>query len=85
MLLYRPTLDEINPILDRGAAKWPDLASRIQAAGEILINGFSIVALDWDKLNLARWEIPSQTNPGQNHYLMGSNHCTCKDHPPVTG
>jgi hypothetical protein len=71
MSLYRPTALEIEQIVRRGAAKWPDLASRWQRAAQIL----HADDLFWSGRT---WRTMSQSDPS-HFYAVDFSGCGCHD------
>lgn len=84
LALYRPTTAEIDQVLAKAARAWPALKEQLATAREILCGGLNIDNPSWDRINTARWTIPSG-RPGLVHSVIGSHRytCSCHDHAPL--
>lgn len=85
--LYRPTVTEIKCVTTSAAHRHPELASRLERAAVILEAGdVQLDAPAWEKCQMARWHIASQSNAGS--YIVVGVHCPCQDartKAPVVG
>jgi hypothetical protein len=76
--LYTPSADEINTVTASAKRRHPDLAARLDKAAELLHSGN--VQLDptpWERSQLARWVVPSQS--GRGAYVVNRLDCPCRD------
>lgn len=77
-MLYQPTPAEISTAVASAARRHPELASRIEKAGEILRDGsLQLDQLAWDMRAMVRWKIASQS--GRGTYVVVNGGCPCQD------
>lgn len=76
--LYVPTAVEIQTVAASAKRRHPALAGRIDKAAEILASGsLQLDPIAWDKCQVARWRIASQS--GNGSYVVTSGTCPCQD------
>ena len=73
-MLYEPLLEEIQPLMQRAAPRWPHLASRVAKAEQLLVERNLTAG--------ATWMVYSQS--GQGCYTVHTDPtqrgCTCYDY-----
>lgn len=76
--IYVPTEAEIVHVTTSAARRHPELASRIEKAAAILLDGaLQLDALAWDVCQVARWKVASQS--GKGAYVIVNGGCPCYD------
>lgn len=76
--LYVPSVTEIMHAANSAKRRHPELAARISKAADILVTGsLQLDAVAWQKCQLARWRVASQS--GKGTYVVSSGHCPCED------
>lgn len=76
--LYRPTPNEITSVVTSAKGRHPELATRLDKAAEIILSGgLQLDAVAWERGQLARWRVASQS--GKGAYVVTSDHCPCGD------
>jgi hypothetical protein len=79
LTLYVPTSAEIAHVCESAERRWPALASRINKARDILLNGsLTVDPVAWEVRNVAHWRIASQTHAAGAYIIVGL-HCPCRD------
>ncbi len=76
--IYTPSAAEIAQVCASAKRRHPDLAARLDKAAELLTSG--AVTLDtvaWERGQLARWKVASQS--GRGAYVVVGLACPCKD------
>lgn len=77
-VLYVPTLTEIMHAAASAKRRHPQLASRIDKAAELLAaGGLQLDAVAWERCQLPRWKVASQS--GRGAYVIVNGHCPCED------
>ena len=78
ILLYTPTVEEINSVVASAKRRHPALASRIDKAAEILLSGsLQLDVTAWDVRPVARFRVASQS--GNGAYVVVGLQCPCQD------
>ena len=77
LTLYRPTIAETERVAESAKHRHPAMAARIDKAATILDGDLELDQLAWDKRNVARWKVSSQSHAGA--YVVCGLHCPCQD------
>ena len=78
IILYQPTASEIAHAVASAAHRHPELASRLDKAATLLVDGsLQLDTLAWNMRQLPRWKIASQS--GKGSYVVCNGACPCGD------
>lgn len=75
--LYQPTDAEISAVTTSAKHRHPELATRADKAAVIIAAGLQLDATAWERGQLARWRIASQS--GNGAYVVCGTSCPCQD------